>query len=101
MMYSPYESCYYKVNIKNGKFTNTGGGFQINLQWEHKLSWGGEMKTTLGYKKTGNKLSTLLRNIIIMWPVWIGAQVTLPQGVAFIPAKEDTANLKWINRLGY
>lgn len=55
VMYSPHESRYYKANIKNGKFTNTGGGFQVNLQWEHKLSWG-EMKTTLGYKKTGNKI---------------------------------------------
>lgn len=55
VMYSPHESRYYKTNIKNGKFTNTGGGVQVNLQWDHKLSWG-EMKTILGYKKTGNQI---------------------------------------------
>lgn len=31
VMYSPHESRYYKANIKNGKFTNTGGGIQVNL----------------------------------------------------------------------
>lgn len=55
LMYSPHESRYYKADIKNGQFTNTGGGVQVNLQWDHDFNWG-KMKTTLGYKKSGNKI---------------------------------------------
>ncbi|HBO37755.1 MAG TPA: TonB-dependent receptor, partial [Pasteurellaceae bacterium] len=55
IMYSPHQSRYYKSNIKDGKFTNTGGGFQANLQWDHNFSWG-EVKSYLSYKKTGNKI---------------------------------------------
>ncbi|MDU8925380.1 TonB-dependent receptor [Pasteurellaceae bacterium LIM206] len=54
IMYSPHYSRYTKNNIKNGKFTNTGGGIQFNLDWEHDFSWG-KMSSAFAYTKTRNK----------------------------------------------
>lgn len=39
-MYSPHSSEYYKANVKNGAFTNTGGGYRLNAEWEHLTGWG-------------------------------------------------------------
>nr|WP_279388362.1 TonB-dependent receptor plug domain-containing protein [Cricetibacter osteomyelitidis] len=55
LMYSPHESKYPKQYIKNGYFTNTGGGISFNLDWERDLSWA-KMKTQFGYKRTGNEI---------------------------------------------
>lgn len=54
VMYSPHRSVYYKKNIKNGGFTNTGGGLSLNLQWEKDFLWG-KMKSSLAYKKIGDE----------------------------------------------
>ncbi|POE01193.1 TonB-dependent receptor plug domain-containing protein [Pectobacterium odoriferum] len=53
-MYSPHESKYYKKNIKNGAFTNTGGGYRFNMEWEHNASWG-KMVSLAGYQYEQNK----------------------------------------------
>ncbi|MFJ5465407.1 TonB-dependent receptor plug domain-containing protein [Pectobacterium sp. CHL-2024] len=53
-MYSPHESKYYKKNIKNGAFTNTGGGYRFNMEWEHNANWG-KMTSLAGYQFEQNK----------------------------------------------
>lgn len=54
-MYSPHESKFYKKNIKNSAFTNKGGGYRFNLEWEHLLE-NGTVNSYLGYKHTQNKI---------------------------------------------
>ncbi|MBN3122013.1 TonB-dependent receptor plug domain-containing protein [Pectobacterium brasiliense] len=53
-MYSPHESKYYKKNIKNGAFTNIGGGYRFNMEWEHNANWG-KMTSLAGYQFEQNK----------------------------------------------
>ncbi|MDC9821340.1 TonB-dependent receptor plug domain-containing protein [Pectobacterium polonicum] len=53
-MYAPHESKYYKKDIKNGAFTNTGGGYRFNMEWEHNASWG-KMTSLAGYQYEQNK----------------------------------------------
>ncbi|WDF99716.1 TonB-dependent receptor plug domain-containing protein [Pectobacterium carotovorum subsp. carotovorum] len=53
-MYSPHESKYYKKNIKNGAFTNSGGGYRFNMEWEHNANWG-KMISLAGYQYEQNK----------------------------------------------
>ncbi|MGR3807146.1 TonB-dependent receptor plug domain-containing protein [Pasteurella testudinis] len=55
LMYSPHRSEYFKKNIKNGGFTNTGGGFQASLQWDKEFDWG-KMSSVMAYKKSGNSV---------------------------------------------
>lgn len=55
LMYSPHASLYPKQGIKNGYFTNTGGGYRANLEWLHKADWG-EVTSYAGYQKTGNEI---------------------------------------------
>ena len=54
-MYSPHESKYYKPDMKNGSFTNTGGGYRTNLEWEHVADWG-KMTSLAGYQFEENKI---------------------------------------------
>ncbi|MCU1801955.1 TonB-dependent receptor plug domain-containing protein [Pectobacterium parvum] len=54
-MYSPHESKYYKKDVKNGAFTNTGGGYRFNMEWEHNASWG-KMTSLAGYQSDENKI---------------------------------------------
>ncbi|MER3385293.1 TonB-dependent receptor plug domain-containing protein [Pectobacterium aroidearum] len=54
-MYAPHESKYYKKDIKNGAFTNTGGGYRFNMEWEHNASWG-KMTSLAGYQYEQNKI---------------------------------------------
>ncbi len=54
VMYAPHKSTYYKKNIKNGGFTNTGGGLSLNLQWEKNFDWG-KMLSSVSYKKIGDE----------------------------------------------
>ncbi|TKY82054.1 TonB-dependent receptor plug domain-containing protein [Pectobacterium polonicum] len=54
-MYSPHESKYYKRDAKNGAFTNTGGGYRFNMEWEHNASWG-KMTSLAGYQSEQNKI---------------------------------------------
>ena len=55
LMYSPHESAYPKQGIKDGYFTNTGGGYRANLEWENQANWG-STTSYLGYRKTGNEI---------------------------------------------
>ncbi|WP_174868660.1 TonB-dependent receptor plug domain-containing protein [Pectobacterium polaris] len=54
-MYSPHESKYYKKNIKNGAFTNTGGGYRFNMEWDHNATWG-KVTSLAGYQSEQNKI---------------------------------------------
>lgn len=53
VMYSPHRSIYFKKNVKDGKFTNAGGGILSSLEWEKQFDWG-KMVSILAYKKSGN-----------------------------------------------
>jgi len=55
-MYSPHSSEYYKANVKNGAFTNTGGGYRLNAEWEHLTGWG-KVTSLAGYQYEQNKIS--------------------------------------------
>lgn len=55
-MYSPHESKYLRRGVKNGAFTNKGGGWRLNGEWEHFLD-NGTMKSYLSYRQTGNKIN--------------------------------------------
>lgn len=52
-MYSPHESTYLKKDVKNGAFTNEGGGYRFNVEWEHIADWG-KMNSLLGYQHEQN-----------------------------------------------
>ncbi|KQN64764.1 TonB-dependent siderophore receptor [Erwinia sp. Leaf53] len=54
-MYSPHESKYFKTNAKNGSYTNTGGGYRTNIEWEHVADWG-KMTSLAGYQFEENKI---------------------------------------------
>ena len=54
-MYAPHESTYNKDNVKNGSFTNTGGGYRGNLEWEHYAPWG-KVISLAGYQFDQNKI---------------------------------------------
>lgn len=54
-MYSPHESTYLKRNIENGAFTNKGGGYRLNLEWEHLADWG-KVSSLLGYQHEQNRI---------------------------------------------
>jgi len=54
-MHSPHESTYVKKDTKNGKFTNSGGGHRVNIEWEHNGSWG-KMTSLAGYQFEENKI---------------------------------------------
>ncbi|MFJ5482323.1 TonB-dependent receptor plug domain-containing protein [Pectobacterium actinidiae] len=53
-MYSPHESKYYKKDVKNGAYTNSGGGYRFNMEWEHNANWG-KMISLAGYQYTEDK----------------------------------------------
>ena len=54
-MHSPHESTYVKKDTKNGKFTNSGGGHRVNIEWEHTGDWG-KMTSLAGYQYEENKI---------------------------------------------
>ena len=54
-MYSPHESTYYKPDTKKGGFTNHGGGWRTNLEWEHFADWG-KITSLAGYQFEQNKV---------------------------------------------
>lgn len=55
LMYSPHQSKYLKRNIKEGAFTNTGGGFRFNLEWQKEFDWL-KMTSQIAYNQSGNKI---------------------------------------------
>lgn len=54
-MYAPHESTYYKKEIMNGGFTNKGGGYRANIEWEHFAPWG-KITSLAGYQHEQNKI---------------------------------------------
>lgn len=54
-MYSPHESTYLKKDVKNGDFTNEGGGYRFNLEWEHLADWG-KLTSLIGYQHEQNRI---------------------------------------------
>ncbi|UAY97143.1 TonB-dependent receptor plug domain-containing protein [Dickeya dadantii] len=54
-MYAPHESGYYKKDIKNGGYTNTGGGYRGNIEWEHHADWG-KVSSLAGYQFEENRI---------------------------------------------
>ncbi|SLM61915.1 MULTISPECIES: TonB-dependent receptor plug domain-containing protein [Dickeya] len=54
-MYAPHESRFYKKDIKNGGFTNTGGGYRGNIEWEHNTDWG-KVTSLAGYQFEENRI---------------------------------------------
>ncbi|EJG2384421.1 TonB-dependent receptor plug domain-containing protein [Kluyvera ascorbata] len=54
-MYSPHELTYYKSDVKDGGFTNSGGGWRANIEWEHMADWG-KITSLAGYQYEQNKI---------------------------------------------
>ncbi|RRN00488.1 TonB-dependent receptor [Bibersteinia trehalosi] len=54
-MYSPHKSTSYKPNVMNGGYTNTGGGYSFNLNWEKQFE-SFKMNTAFAYKAVGNEI---------------------------------------------
>lgn len=54
-IYSPHYAKYYKQDVVNGGYKNTGGGYSFNLDWIKKLDKM-EMETKFAYKHTGNEV---------------------------------------------
>lgn len=54
-IYSIHTSSLPKKNIYNGGMKNVGGGLQLSLDWEKQFDWL-KMKTSVGYKITGNEI---------------------------------------------
>ncbi|WP_213014878.1 TonB-dependent receptor plug domain-containing protein [Acinetobacter rathckeae] len=54
-MYSPHESTYVKKDVQEGAFTNTGGGYRLNLEWEHLANWG-KVNSLIGYQFEENDI---------------------------------------------
>ncbi|WLF83206.1 TonB-dependent receptor plug domain-containing protein [Moraxella sp. ZY210820] len=52
-MYAPHSTSTFRRGIKDGGFENTGGGYRINMDWNHIADWG-KVKTTLGYQQDEN-----------------------------------------------
>lgn len=56
LTYAPNRSKFYKQDVVNGAYTNTGGGFQADLEWE-KTFENVAMTSRIGYKQSGNRIS--------------------------------------------
>lgn len=54
-MYAPHESKYFRKDAKNGGYTNTGGGYRANMEWEHNADWG-KVTSLAGYQFEQNKI---------------------------------------------
>lgn len=66
-LYSPHESTYWRPNVRDGYFTNKGGGYRINAEWKHLFENGAVVDTWIGYKHTQNKIENS-SNRYISWP---------------------------------
>ncbi|WP_413283697.1 TonB-dependent receptor plug domain-containing protein [Vibrio sp. MA40-2] len=54
-MYSPHESRYASSNVRNGGYSNHGGGYRANLDWQHFFDVG-SVTSYAGYRDTTNEL---------------------------------------------
>ncbi|WP_150539306.1 TonB-dependent receptor plug domain-containing protein [Actinobacillus vicugnae] len=55
LMYSPHKAKYFRQNVMNGGYSNTGGGYSAQLDWEKQFEHF-KMTTKFSYKKTGNEI---------------------------------------------
>ncbi|ATY89692.1 TonB-dependent receptor plug domain-containing protein [Pectobacterium atrosepticum] len=76
-MYSPHESKYYKKNVKNGSYTNNGGGHRFNMEWEHNARWG-KMTSLAGYQFEQNKIEHESNEFISWFHTVPGLNFTSP-----------------------
>ncbi|TLV23958.1 TonB-dependent receptor [Klebsiella indica] len=61
-MYSPHKSTYYKSDVKEGGFSNNGGGYRGNIEWEHYAPWG-KITSLAGYQFEQNKIEQESNNL--------------------------------------
>ncbi|WP_107688750.1 TonB-dependent receptor plug domain-containing protein [Neisseria wadsworthii] len=54
VMYSPHYATYHPANYKDGRFTNSGGGWRFDLDWERYAGFG-RMQSKLSYRSTEEK----------------------------------------------
>lgn len=54
-MYSPHQSTFVKRNVKDGGFSNKGGGYRLSFDWDKKLAWA-TMKSQFAWRKTRNQV---------------------------------------------
>ena len=110
-MYSPHESTFWARNVKNGAFTNKGGGYRFNLEQKHLFDKG-HVETYLGYKHTQNKMEHSADNIKT-WNVG-SASRSLPNDTSYLNwrssnataiegghGKFETANATWTAKQDY
>ncbi|CNI11003.1 TonB-dependent receptor [Yersinia vastinensis] len=61
LLYSPHSSTFVRANTMNGKFTNEGGGYSINGDWENQNQWG-SLNTKLAYRQNENTIDNQEQN---------------------------------------
>ncbi|HHQ5723341.1 TPA: TonB-dependent receptor plug domain-containing protein [Klebsiella variicola subsp. variicola] len=61
-MYSPHETTYQKRDTQDGKFSNNGGGYRGNIEWEHYADWG-KLTSLAGYQFEQNKIEQDSNNL--------------------------------------
>lgn len=52
-MYAPHKSRFYFPNRKDGMYENEGGGYRVNLDWDHLAEWG-KVNSVIGYQYDEN-----------------------------------------------
>lgn len=55
LAYAPNRAKFYKQDVINGAYTNTGGGFQADIEWEKTFEHF-VMNSRVGYKNSGNRI---------------------------------------------
>lgn len=57
-IYAPHKSGLTRANMYRSGYTTTGGGIQVNLEWEKQFEHF-KMKSYVGYKRTGDRVENL------------------------------------------
>lgn len=55
-IYAPHSTSLFRRGIKDSGFENQGGGYRMNVDWNHSANWG-DVKTTLGYQQDENTIT--------------------------------------------
>ncbi|MCW2479943.1 secretin and TonB N-terminal domain-containing protein [Candidatus Symbiopectobacterium sp. NZEC135] len=61
VQYSPHSSSFVRSDIKNGNFTNEGGGYTTNLVWDNRNALG-KVSTKLAWKQNENTITNKEQN---------------------------------------
>lgn len=100
-IYAPHRAKYYKRNAVNGGFTNTGGGYQANIEWEKKFD-SGKLTTYLGYKHSGNRVEhdennyhSYMASDYLNWVSSSGRALTGGFGKTSTTSDDYTLKQKW------